>query len=718
MDQEEQTQPRAFPAVSFDEFPPTSYESWKEDAIRLLKGAPFEKKLFTRTHEGIVLDPIYLAANVVDLTHPGTFPGMTDYLRGTEAAGYISEPWTIAQSCDDPFPDQANEGIRKELSTGADAVHFTLDDATLECRDITRADAPADNGQGLSLFTVQDVEEALRGVDTEQYEAHVFAGASAAPLLGLFAAGKGNSDAKIRGCVGADPIGVLAEKGSLPCPLDELYDEMALTVQWAEKNMPGLRTILVRGDVYHNGGANAVQELACAMCTGIAYIHEMQRRGLDIDTVAGQIRFSFSVGANFFMEIAKLRAARMFWAQVVEAFGGNESSRKIDLFANTSLFTQTVYDPYVNVLRATTQAFSGVVGGVSGMNVRRFDESIRPATPLSRRISRNIQLLLQNEFNLQQPVDPAGGSWYVESLTQQLFELAWEMMQRLDAEGGMVEVLRSGLVQGEIDEVLQGRFTRLEKRADRAVGTNMYANVIEEPLEVPASDPAKSREARRAAITEFRATTDEAVRKENLDKLLDKIGGEPGEFMETLIEAFRAGATLAEVRKVLNDDFKGAETVQAIEAHRWTERFEALRKRTEDSVAKDGKNVRVFLANMGPLKQHKPRADFSTAFMEIAHFDILKNDGFETPEEAAKAALESGADVTIICSTDAVYPEFVPPIARAIKAERPDMKVLLAGAPAKEHKDSYIEAGVDDFIHVKANCFRILEALQQARGIC
>lgn len=718
MDQEEQTQPRAFPAVSFDEFPPTSYEAWKEDAIRLLKGAPFEKKLFTRTHEGIVLDPIYLKENVADLTHPGTFPGMTDYLRGTDSSGYIGKPWSIAQGCDDSLPEQVNKAIRKELATGATAVSFLLDEATRDCSDITGEGAPTGEGRGLSLFTVKDVEEALRGVDLGQHEIHVYAGASVAPLLGMIAAGTGNADTKLSGCIGADPLGELAEKGSLSCPLDELYDEMALAAQWAGENMPGLRTIFIRGDVYHNGGANAVQELASAMSTGITYVRELLKRGLDINTIAGQMRFGFSVGANFFMEIAKLRAARMFWSQVIEEFGGNEAARKIDLFATTSHFTQTVYDPYVNVLRATTQAFSAVVGGVSGMNIRRFDESIRPATDLSRRISRNIQLLLQYEFNLDQPIDPSGGSWYVETLTQQLIERAWGLMQRLDGEGGMVESLRSGLVQDEIDEVLQGRFSKLEKRADRAVGTNMYANVTEEPLETSVSDLAKARQDRREAIATFRASTDEAKRAECLGKLLDRISGQPGEFMETLIEAFLAGATLSETRKVLDDGFDGDVAVRAIEPHRWTERYEELRKRTEDSAAKDGKNVRVFLANMGPLKQHKGRADFSTSFMEIANFEILKNDGFETVEEAAKAALESGADVTIICSTDATYPELVPPLARAIKAGRPEMKVLLAGAPAKEHKDSYVEAGVDDFIHVKANCFRILEALQKARGIC
>ncbi len=720
MDLETQEQPRAFPPVSFDEFPPTSYEEWKEEAEAALKGAPFEKRLFTRTYEGITLEPLYMAASTDELTHPETLPGRIDYLRGTSLTGYIHRPWSIAQSSDEILPNQANLSIKKELEGGSDAVHVILDRATRDCA------APGWTREepepcGLSLSTLKDASELLDGLDLDRRSLHLFAGASSAPLLGLFAAetrarGKSSNIRGYSGCIGADPIGVLAEEGSLPCPLGQLLDEMALSLHWVKKNAPRLKTILVRGDVYHDGGSNAVQELALSMATAIAYVRAMQIRGLDINSIASGMRFSFSLGANFFMEIAKLRAARVFWSQIIKAFGGSEGSGKIDMFASTSRFSQTVYDPYVNVLRATTQAFSGVVGGIDTLWVRRFDDAIRLGTEQSRRISRNIQILLQSEFNLTQPIDPAGGSYYVEKLTDQLLKKSWETMQSVESQGGILESLRNGFVQDEVDAILKSRLEKLDVRSDRAVGTNMYPNITEKALECRDQDLADISAARRASVEEYREETDGKQRETCLALILDAMGGEPAEFVDVVAEAFMNGATLEEVRLTLNDGFEGDEAVKPIRPHRWTEKFEALRKKTEEAAI-SGRKVTIFLANMGPLKQHKARADFSASFMEVADFDVIRSDGFDSVEAAAAAAVASGATATVICSTDDTYPELVPPLAKAIKKGAPAMTVLLAGAPAPEFKESYVQAGVDDFIHVKANCYAVLESLQRAGGI-
>jgi methylmalonyl-CoA mutase len=702
----EKSDVRKFPPVPFDEFAPASYEEWKGEATAALKGAPFEKRLLTKTYEGITLEPIYTAEHTKDLTQPRTLPGMPDYLRGCDAAGYAAEPWVVAQGCDAVLPREANEILRRELERGTRAIHLILDGATRGCPD--SVDPAPLGGRGLSLSSLSDLEEVLAGLDLGRYEVHVDAGASAAPLLGLFAARdqKAGGTGKLRGCIGADPLGTLAEEGTLPRPLTELYDEMARAAEWAGANAPGLRTALVRGNVYHDGGADSVRELGCAMATGAAYLEAMTSRGIGIDEAAGQIRFFFSLGANFFMEIAKLRAARLVWSQIVEAFGGGEEARRINLFVRTSRFTETVYDPYVNILRSTSQAFSGVVGGIDGMQVGCFDEAIRPGDELSRRVARNVQILLQNEFDLLQPIDPAGGSWYVETLTGQVAEHAWAFMQKVEAEGGMAAALGSGFVQGQVGKVLQDRLRNLAVRSDRAVGTNMYANMTEQPLSVP----------ERAEIVRPVAGRGGCPSE---DKGLEKVSrakAREGCLVSALAEAFLSGATLGGACGALGAGASG-ETAVPIAPHRWTEQYEALRKRTEE-IAKAGGEIRVFLANMGPIPQHKARADFSTGFMEVAGFKVLKNDGFATVEEALRAAKESGADVTVICSTDDTYPELVPPLAKGLKAECPAMRVLLAGAPAPEHKDAYVEAGVDDFIHVRANCLQILGEIQQARGMC
>ncbi len=719
MDLEAQAKPRPFPPVSFDEFPPASYEEWKAEAEAALKGAPFEKLLFTKTYEGITLEPLYMESSIEGLTLD-TLPGREDYLRGTSAAGYIQRPWAIAQSCDEVLPEDSNQAVKKELAGGSNTLHLILDRATTYGTSPAWADGESEP-RGLSLSTLKDVDDLMADLDLSKNGIHVYAGPSSAPLLALLAGrarsqGRASNLALWSGCVGADPVGSLAQDGSIPCPMDQLMDEAALTIHWSRKAAPGLKTVLIRGDVYHDGGANGVQELACSMATAIEYLRAMEIRGLDVDSAASAMRFSFSLGANYFMEIAKLRAARVFWSQVVRAFGGKGDSAKMDIFASTSRFTQTVYDPYVNVLRATSQAFSGVVGGTDTLWVRRFDEAIRPGTEQSRRISRNIQILLQSEFNLTQPIDPAGGSYYVEKLTSQLLDNSWEAMQAIEAEGGMIKALQSGYVQREIDGVLQSRLKKLEVRSDRAVGTNMYPNVTEKPLEGTTPDLREIAAKRAASVESYRELTDEVHRKDKLGMVLDSMAGEPEGFMENLVETFMAGATLYEVRQVLNDGFPGDLTVEPISPHRWTERFEALRKRTEEG-ALSGRKVTIFLANMGPLKQHKARADFSTSFMEVADFDVIRSDGFDSVEAAAAAAVASGATSTVICSTDDTYPELVPPLAKAIKEGAPTMTVLLAGSPAPEFKESYVQAGVDDFIHVKANCYAVLESLQRAGGI-
>lgn len=709
---------REKPAVSFDEFPPPTYEAWKAAAETTLKGAPFEKRLLTATHEGITLEPIYTADHVRGLPLEGALPGRAPFLRGATASGYLARPWGVAQGCDEILPEEAGAVMKEELEKGATIIHFVLDEATRRGLDAAPAGA---GGRGLSLSTLDDLDGLFRDLDPTGHPLHIGAGFSAAPLLGLFAAlararGREAELKTCRGCVGADPLGALASSGSLPCPLDELYDEMAVTLRWAAEKMPAMKTILIHGDVYHDGGASATEEIACAAATAIAYIRALQIRGFDIAEIAAGMRFSLSLGANFFMEIAKIRAMRRIGSAIIEAFGGDADSHPIDIFARTSRFTQTVYDPYVNILRATSQAFSGVVGGVAAMEVTRFDEAIRSGGEQSRRIARNIQIMLQSEFDLTQPVDPGGGSWYIESLTDQVARKAWKEMQEIETSGGLFRSLSEGSVQKTVDATLERRRKKLATRSDRAVGTNMYANVLERPLQEE-RDLSALRAKRRAAVEAFRADIDERHCLERLEAIPPAPGGDPTAFMESLAEAFFAGATLQEVRDRLNDGFEGTVAVAPLTPRRWTEPFENLRKRTEKS-AEAGRTIRVFLANMGPIPQHKARADFSAGFMEVAHFEILRNDGFDDVAKAAQAAVEAEADVTVICSTDETYPDLVPPLAQAIRKARPDMIVLLAGAPAPEHKETYLAAGVDNFIHVRADCLKILTDIQKARGLC
>ena len=700
-----------FPDVPLDEFTPPTDEEWKAACEALLKGAPFEKKMFTKTYEGITFDPMYTRKHTEDILPKGVMPGMGDYLRGVDAAGYIGKPWGIAQACDETLPAENNELLRHENDKGATIYHIVLDTASRTGVDARQAETVGDTGT--SVTTVEDMHVLLTGLDLAKFPLYVYAGANAVPLLALVAAARrasGEDMAEVHGIVGADPIGALAADGKLPASLDAHYDSLAAAARWATVNAPHLRTVFVRSDVYSNGGANDVQEVASVLATATAYLRALCERGLTIDEAASQIAFAFSMGANFFLQIAKLRAVRPLWAQIVGAFGGSAEAQKMRIHARPALFFKTIYDPYVNMLRNTTEIFSGVVGGIDSFESAPFDEPIRKGDEFSRRIARNVQIMLQEEFGLLQPIDPAGGSWAVETLTRQMKEKIWAEFQRIEKEGGIIAALRAGSLQESVAAVLAARFKNADLRRDRIVGNNMYPNMTETLLETRAEDTAALKAQRTADIDAYLSDIDVKHRDEALASLRQ------AHSVDNAVEAALAGATIAELMTAVTEG-NGAETVTAIAPHRWSERFEALRQRTEEYKAEKNDNVKIFLANMGPIPQHKARADFTTGFLQVGAFEVLGNDGFKTVEEAADAARASGADAVVICSTDATYPEIVPALAPKLHEVLPKARVFLAGAAPKDLLETYKEAGIDEYISVRANCYEILESLQKQKGM-
>ena len=680
---QEEQQEQDIPAVTFDEFEIPSYEEWKEAVVALLKGKPFEKSMFTKTYEGITLNPIYRMEDLEGLTHNKTYPGMESNLRGANASGYIHKPWTIAQECDAKTPSEANEMVKYELLKGSTAASVVLDTATRKGYDVDTANKEEIADIGVSLSTLSDVNKLLDDVDLEKFEIDIYAGASNIALLSAVAVvceQKKLSLKKLHGAITADPIGELALDGKLTRPLDEYYDEMAHSICWAEKFAPELKTVVVNTDVYHNGGANDIQEVAYAMNEAVTYMKSMERRGIDVNTFCRHLRFHFSIGANFFMEIAKLRSVKMIWAQIVKNCGGDDIAQKINIYVSTSSFCQTVYDPYVNLLRAATQSFSAVVGGMDGMFVKPFDHCIRPSDEFSRRIARNIQIMEQHEFNFIQPIDPAGGSWYLEPLTEEFTQKAWAKFQEIEAHGGLIKALENNTVQIAINEVLQARFKNLATRKDRAVGNNMYPNMTEKLLEVPEIDFDKIIADRKMALKVNVKVRDNDYVKLLLSEIGKRDFSEHGSLINTVKQTIKAGATLGEISTALTGEATG-EVIEAILPHRWTERYEQLRHRTEKYLEKTGENVNIFLANMGPIPQHKARADFVTSFMQVAAFNVLTNNGFPTVDEAVQAAIDSNADVAIVCSTDSTYPELAPAVTFVLTLLKLSLKVFLPGAP-------------------------------------
>lgn len=704
-----------FPEVTFDEFTPPTWDEWVEACNALLKGKPFDKVMYTKNYEGITFKPIYTRKDTDEILPTDDYPGMGDFLRGSTVNGYIHEPWGIAQSCDETMPAENNELLKHEIDKGSTVYNIKFDTATLNAVDVADAEKPGD--EGVNVTTADDMNVLLNGLDFEKYPVMMYTGATAVNLLGLTSAvlkAQGKDVKCLRGVIGADPIGELIRKGSSKASLDALYDDMAESIKWAKANAPELRTVFVRSEVFTDGGAEAVQEVAYTFAEAVEYIRQMLKRGVSLKDAASSLYFCFNQGANFFMEIAKLRALRQVWAAIMEAFGAEEADRSIMVHGRSSRFTKTVIDPYVNMLRNTTQTFSSVVGGVNTYENAPFDEMIRKGDEFSRRIARNLHVMLQEEFGMLRPIDAAGGSWAVESLTKEIAEKIWAEFQKVEGMGGITAALKEGYPQKTIAAVLEQRFKNLDYRKDRAVGVNMYPNMTEEPLDPRPEDTEKLKKLRVAAVEAFRGDIDTEYLKEKLAGV---------DTVEKAEDAFAAGATVAEVAAA-RGAAAGDVTVEPIAVHHWTERYEALRFDTERYIKETGKNIEVFLANMGPIPQHKARADFSTSFLQVGEFNVHLNDGFQDGEDGTaiekcvKAAAAEHYDVAVICSTDATYPEIVPALAPELKKVLPEGATLfLAGAAPKDLEEQYRAAGVDDFISVSANCYEILRMLQKKKGM-
>ena len=704
-------------SYSLDEFSAPTADEWRAAAVASLGGQPFEK-LSSRTYEDIPLQPLYRREDTAELPFARTLPGQPPYLRGRTAAGATQHGWAIAQEISEHDPAAFNAALIAALEHGQTAVTIRLDDGA---------------GAGLRLATAADAAAALRGVYLHGLPIILHAGPTALPLLALLVAARPAGTAEggpveLTGSIAADPLAVLAETGALPLPLASAYDDMALVAQWAAAAAPGLATVAVRADLYHEAGGSAVHELAFALATGVAYLRALTERGVAIDTAAAAVALHFAIGGQFFMEVAKLRAARLLWAQVVAAFGASPAAGAVRVHARTARRNKSAIDPHVNMLRAPTEALAAAGGGADSVCVAPFDEPFSPPDDFSRRIARNVQIILQDEAHMKRLIDPAGGSYAVETLTDELARAAWALFQEIERQGGMAAALESGFIQSNIAAVADKRAAALAKRRDVLVGVNQFVNPTEKPR--PSAPPAddtlyddRANEVVFNELTRFESTSFSSP--DPLDKLES---AELEAVVEAAIDAAVVGYTLGEIANVLRRDDGPRPSVTPLPQTRAAEPFEALRQkalsltlsqgerepdgeRAQNPLAlreRDGERVlpRLFLANLGPPRQHKARADFTQGFFEVGGFQVITNNGYATPEEAAAAALVSGAPAVAICSTDETYPDLVPPLVAAIKAAAPQTVVILAGRPA-DQVEALRAAGVDEFVYLGADALAI-----------
>lgn len=584
----------------FDQFPPVSTEEWKAKVEADLKGALFEKKLVWRTNEGFNVQPMYRAEDIANFTNLDSLPGQYPFIRGTKD----SNNWLTRQDIIADTPEQANAKAIEVLGKGVTSLGFHIAEPTVE-----------------------EISTLLKGIDLEKVEVNFTSCIKKSVTLVenlVEYLEKNDLAQKFNGSVDYNPL-KKALKHGVPVA-DGLVAEAKKVTEIASK-VPGLKVLAVNSDLLSNVGAYIYQELGFALAWGTDYMTLLTDAGLDATLVASKIKFNMGVSSNYFMELAKFRAARMLWAEVVKQYGVDDDNCKMTVHASTSKFNQTIYDAHVNLLRSQTECMSAALAGVDSITVTPFDTPYKCPDDFSERIARNQQFLLKEESHLDKVVDPAGGSYYVETLTRAIAAEAWKLFLEIEGEGGFVATVNEGFVQKAVTESSQKRHSDVARRKEILLGTNQYPNVNE-----MAAD--------KIVTTTCGCGCDNSAENENV--------GLP-------------------VTRAASD-------------------FEALRLATEAA----SNRPKVFMLTIGNLAMRLARAQFSTNFFGCAGYEIIDNLGFKTVEEGVDAALKAKADVVVICSSDDEYAELAPAAYKYLDG-RAEFVVAGAPACADELKAVGIE---------------------------
>lgn len=695
------------------DFPLPAPEQWRREAEKTMKAGQSLDQLGTRTYEGLELKPVYGAEDTRGMIQAEWLPGFSPFVRGTRPGGYLGHPWYICQKIDADDPGEYNRILTRDLKGGLNAVSLFL-----RLRP-DQNDPPVgrDRGGGVPLSLFSDFSTALSEIDLGGIPLFIEAGFTALPMIMMLRAleeNRGINLNSITGSIQADPLGMIGLRGRLPAPLESIFDQIAWVLKWNRRNYPGLKSIGVDVSHYHDSGATATMELAFALATGVEYVSRMMDRDVPPDQSAGAMRFTLGMGPFFFMEVAKLRAARMLWDAVIREFGGDGDSRKMTLNVRTAFYNQTRTDPHVNTVRTTTEALSAVLGGADSLQTNTHDESFAAPDSFSRGLARNIQLILYHEANLRQPVDPAGGSHYVERLTAELARESWGIFQEIEKQGGMLESLKTGFIQNQVSEIRAKKQEDLHRLKTGVVGTNIYCRPPGEPADwgktVPREQPDRSRS---GELNDREKPKNRRACHSSLDRLSQAVARADDERIVSCgAEALRNGATLGELNAALFPPGTGSVSLPAVKTDRLSEPFERLREKMGRHVQRTGHPpvfVLVSLERSGKTSVGLKRAK---RILEIAGFGTVSSPESGEGETVMGEIRRTGARGVVICTDDADS-ETVIRYVRRLKRNQPDLVLAVAGNP-KKHRQKLQEAGVRAFIYPGVDAFQVLRDLLTA----
>ena len=685
--------------TSSEQFP----TAWADAASKDLKGAD-PADLVWETPEGIAVKPIYTAADLEALGDVDTLPGFAPYTRGVRATMYTNRPWTIRQYAGFSTAEESNAFYRRNLAAGQMGLSVAFDLATHRGYDSDHPNVVGDVGKaGVAIDSVEDMKILFEGIPLDQMSVSMTMNGAVIPILAMFVVAgeeQGVDRALLAGTIQNDILKEFMVRNTYIYPPAPSMRIIADIIDYTANEMPKFNSISISGYHMQEAGATAVQELAFTIADGKEYVRAALAKGLDVDLFAGRLSFFFAIGMNFFMEVAKLRAARVLWHRVMSEFEPKKAgSLMLRTHCQTSGVSLTEQDPYNNVVRTTIEALAAVLGGTQSLHTNSFDEALGLPTDFSARIARNTQLIIAEESGVTSTVDPLGGSYYIESLTQSLVDEAWQLICEVEELGGMTKAVESGMPKLRIEESAARKQARIDRREDIVVGVNKYVPENVEMVDVLDIDNTKVREEQLAKLATVRANRDDAACAAALAALTEGAKNDSN-LLALAVEAARARATLGEISDAMEEVFgrhkAEVRTIAGVyaKAYEGDEDFTALQGEIEAFAKTEGRRPRMLVAKMGQDGHDRGAKVIATAFADLG-FDVDMGPLFQTPAEAARDAIENDVHVVGVSSQAAGHKTLVPMLIDELKKAGADnILVVCGGVIPPQDYDMLNAAGV------------------------
>lgn len=703
-------------------------EAWRALASRELKGREPES-LNWQTLEGITVKPLYTAEDTRDLAHMDSLPGIGPFTRGVRATMYAGRPWTIRQYAGFSTAEESNAFYRKALAAGQQGVSVAFDLATHRGYDSDHPRVVGDVGKaGVAIDSVEDMKILFDGIPLDKVSVSMTMNGAVIPILANFIVTgeeQGHHRSVLSGTIQNDILKEFMVRNTYIYPPDPSMRIIADIIEYTSAEMPKFNSISISGYHMQEAGANLVQELAFTLADGREYVRAALNAGMNVDDFAGRLSFFFAIGMNFFMEAAKLRAARLLWHRIMSEFAPQKpGSLMLRTHCQTSGVSLQEQDPYNNVVRTAYEALAAALGGTQSLHTNALDEAIALPTEFSARIARNTQLILQEETGITNVVDPLAGSYYVESLTAELAEKAWALIEEVEALGGMTKAVATGMPKLRIEETAARRQALIDRGEDVIVGVNKYRLDKQDPIDILEIDNSRVREAQIARLEQMRASRDE----EKCQAALLELGRrtvEGGNLLDAAVECARARASVGEISLAMEGTFgrhhAEVRTLAGVygAAYEGDADFEAIQRDVEAFAEEEGRRPRLLVVKMGQDGHDRGAKVIATAFADIG-FDVDVGPLFQTPEEAAQDAIDNDVHVVGISSQAAGHKTLAPKLIEALQQQGAgDILVICGGViPQQDYqylRDHGVKAIFGPGTHIPTAAMDILRLIRATR---